>query len=108
MVEEKTRTMPSIGTEPTVKLPVTLRNWFEIPDRWSRDQESLKMRHNWLLAERDEVVQYVKMLKKLAVYLGRKTNGNVHLKLGAFFEKAEQNFPEYLCNEMAIRLVEEK
>jgi hypothetical protein len=94
----------AISEDTVVELPKSLRNWFEAPDHWSKNRESLAMQNEWLSAERDEVVQYVKLLKKMALYLARKTEGNTDRSLLNFFQKAEQSFPDYLCNEIAISL----
>jgi hypothetical protein len=102
MYGEKMEMSPMKETDTLVELPNTLRNWFEAPDQWSRNQESLEMRNEWLSAERDDVVQYVKMLKKLALYLARNSRGMKGKALRTFFTKAEQDFPNYLRIEMAI------
>ena len=102
MLTERTREKLINASSTNATLPNSLSAWFEVPDHWSRTQESLELRNEWLSAERDDVVQYVKMLKKLAVYLAGKAEGSTNIHLGTFFKKSEENFPDYLCNEIAI------
>jgi hypothetical protein len=85
-------------------LPEALRKQFMYPDEWIKEQEAVEMENQWISAERDEVVQYVKTLKMLSVYLTGKTSIPREKLLGEYFRKVEQNFPEYLQKEMEIIL----
>jgi hypothetical protein len=85
-------------------LPEALRKQFMYPDEWIKEQEAVEMENQWISAERDEVVQYVKTLKMLSVYLTGKTSIPREKLLGEYFRKTEQNFPEYLQKEMEIIL----
>ena len=94
----------SIGLNENVGLPDALRRRFGYSDEWSRDQESLEMRNEWLVAEREEVMQYVILLKKLAVYLAGKTDISTEKLSGTLFMKAEQSLPEYLRKEIEVSI----
>jgi len=85
-------------------LPETLRKQFMYPDEWIKEQEAVEMEKQWISAERYEIVQDVKTLKMLSVYLTGKTSIPREKLLGDYFRKAEQNFPEYLQKEMEITL----
>jgi predicted nuclease with TOPRIM domain len=85
--------------------PDTLRRQFMYPDEWSNEQEDLRMENEWLQAERDEVVEYIKTLKILSIYLNGKTSVPHENIVGDYFRRAEQNFPEYLQKELAIDIV---
>jgi len=92
----------SFGLVENVGLPDALRRQFLCSDEWSSNQESLEMRNEWLVAEREEVMPYVILLKKLAVYLAGKTDISTEKLSGTLFEKAEQNLPEYLRSEIEV------
>jgi hypothetical protein len=85
-----------------VSLPEALQKWFVYPDEWSSKQEALEMENELLLAEREEVVQYVRILKKLAVYLAEKTDVSTETLFETFFFKAEINLPDYLREELEV------
>ena len=90
------------GLDLHASLPDELRTWFVYPDEWTKNQESLEMRNEWLLAEREEVIQYVKLLKKLVVYLAEKTEISTDVVSRKFFSKAEQHLPRYVCKEIEV------
>jgi len=105
MVVETEKEIFTSGSDEKAGLPDALRKWFVYPDEWSRNQESLEMRNEWLLAEREEVMQYVILLKKLAVYLAGKTDISIEKLSGTLFKNAEQFLPEYLRKEIEVGLV---
>jgi hypothetical protein len=83
-------------------LPDSLRRQFSYPDEWIREREAAELENEWLQAERDEVMQYVRILKKLAIYLAGKADINSEKLSSGFFTKAEKNIPEHLQREMEI------
>ncbi|MBW1672563.1 MAG: hypothetical protein JRJ45_02770 [Deltaproteobacteria bacterium] len=100
-----------VGTEKTISkkllyekdgLPEILSQLFEDPDEWIREQEAFHKRNENLLAEHDELIQYVKALKMLAVYLTDKNNMNRENLSGMYFEKAEEQLPEDLRKEIGV------
>jgi hypothetical protein len=83
-------------------LPEVLRNWLVYPDALNLEREADRMQNEWLQAERDEIVQYVRTLKKLALHLdGKNVMGNKYAPRISF-EKAEKNLPEYLRKEVEV------
>jgi hypothetical protein len=85
-------------------LPDTLRNWLVYPDALNLERESIQMHNEWLQAERDEIVQYVRTLKKLALHLnGKNAMGNNYASR-ITFEKAEKDLPDYLRKEVEVSL----
>jgi hypothetical protein len=105
MIETLVGTKNEIAPNGKVKsadLPDELRSWFVCPDEWIKNQESLEMRNEWLLAEREEVIQYVKILKKLVVYLAEKTEISTDVLSRKIFSKAEHFLPEYMRKEIEV------
>jgi hypothetical protein len=83
-------------------LPESLRKQFANPDALVKVQEAIEIENEWLLAEREEMVEYIRTLKKLAVYLAGKTDTCSDARCGGFFNKAERLFPNYLQKEIEI------
>ena len=83
-------------------LPDSLRKQFLVPDEWVKEQEAREMENEVLVAEREEVMRYVILLKKLVVYLAGKTDISTEMLSGTLFEKAELNLPEYLRKEIEV------
>jgi hypothetical protein len=93
-------------------LPEALRKWLVYPDEWTMERDSIQMQNDLLQAERDELLQYVKNLKKLAVYLIGKTElsesnlSNIDFDKANLsnidFDKAEKYIPGYLRKEIEI------
>jgi hypothetical protein len=90
------------GLDEKPGLPDALRNWFVYPDEWVKEQDALKMQNEWLQAEREEILQYVKNLKMFAVYLSGKTKIGENNLSNINFERAEKNLPEYLRKEIEV------
>jgi hypothetical protein len=101
LVETKNEIAPN-GEVKSAGLPDELRSWFVCPDEWIKDQESLEMRHEWLLAEHEDVIRYVKLLKKLVVYLAEKTEISADVLSRKVFSKAEQYLPEHVRKEIEV------
>ena len=91
-----------VDMEEMASLPEALQKWLVYPDELSSKQETLEMENELLLAEREEVVQYVRILKKLAVYLAGKTDVSAEKLNNDFFAKAEKNLPDYLREELGV------
>ena len=87
-----------------VALPESLRKQFMYPDEWIKQQDAIQTENEWLIAERDEVMQYVKTLKMLTIYLTGKTSIPRDKLLGEYFKKAEEKFPEYLRKEINVEI----
>jgi hypothetical protein len=85
-------------------LPESLRKQLLYPDGWIKENEAVKFENEWLMAEREEIVSYVKTLKMLSLYLTGKTSIPREELLGNYFAKAEQNFPEHLRSELEISI----
>ena len=83
-------------------LPEVLCQLFEDPDEWLSEQVAIHERNKCLLVEREELLQYVKALKMLAVYLTDKNNMSRENLSGFYFEKAEEQFPEDLRNKIGV------
>jgi hypothetical protein len=83
-------------------LPEALRKEFMYPDNWAKEKEAVQIENEWLIAEREEVLGYIKTLKMLSLYLTGKTNVPREKLLNDYFRKAEQDFPEYLQKELEI------
>jgi hypothetical protein len=90
------------GLDKKPGLPDALRNWFVYPDELVKEQDALKMQNEWLQAEREEILQYVKNLKMFAVYLSGKTKIVDNNLSNINFERAEKNLPEYLRKEIEV------
>jgi hypothetical protein len=90
------------GLDEKPGLPEALRKWLAYPDEWVMERDAIQMQNDLLQAERDELVQYVKNLKKLAIYLiGNTENGENNLS-NINFEKVEKYIPGYLRKEIEV------
>ena len=93
-----------LDREEHVGMPEALRKQFMYPDAWVKQQDAIQTENDWLIAERDEVMQYVKTLKMLTIYLTGKTSIPRDRLLMEYFKKAEENFPEYLRKEINVEI----
>jgi hypothetical protein len=93
-----------LDREEHVGMPEALRKQFMYPDAWIKQQDAIQTENDWLIAERDEVMQYVKTLKMLTIYLTGKTSIPRDRLLMEYFKKAEENFPEYLRKEINVEI----
>lgn len=85
-------------------MPESLRKELLYPDGWMKEKEAIQLENEWLVAEREEVIRYIKTLKMLSLYLTGKTNIPREKLLGDYFQKAEQDFPEYLRKDLEISI----
>lgn len=83
-------------------LPKPLRKRLLDQDNSNLERDALRMRNEWLQAERDEIVEYVRTLKKLAIYMNEKTSSSVKFLPRINFDRVEQNLPEYLRKEIEV------
>lgn len=90
------------GLDEKPGLPEALRKWLVYPDEWVMERDAIQMQNELLQAERDELMQYVKNLKKLAVYLIGKTELGEKNLSNINFEKAEKYLPGYLRKEIEV------
>ena len=77
-------------------LPDSLREWLVYPDDWVKERDAIQMQNDLLQAERDELLQYVKNLKKLAIFLIRKTELSERNLSNINFDSAEKYLPGYI------------
>lgn len=91
-----------IGIEGEARLPEKLLEWLLYPDEWVMEREAMQMQNDLLQAERDELVEYVRNLKKLALYLVDNSN-QVTRKLSPLdFSEVEKKLPGYLRKEIEV------
>jgi hypothetical protein len=79
---------------------------FTISDGSMSKKDAIEMGFGLLLAQRDELVEYVKTLKVLAIYLAGSTGIHPEKLSAKFFKRAEQHFPEYMRKEMDVGIEE--
>ncbi len=90
------------GLDDKQGLPDALRKLLVYPDEWVMERDGLQMQNDLFQAERDELMQYVKNLKRLAIYLIGKTELGENNLSNINFEKAEKYLPGYLRKEIEI------
>lgn len=90
------------GLDEKQSLPKSLREWFDLPDDLVMERDSNQLQNDLLLAERDEMIEYVKNLKKLAIYLIAKTEFSERNLSNINFDMAEKYLPGYLRKEIEI------
>jgi hypothetical protein len=83
-----------------------MRSLFTNSEGWNTKQEAIEMGFELLFAERDELLDYVKALKTLAVYLTGRTKIRSENLIHGYFVSAEKNFPEYIRREMSVGIEE--
>jgi hypothetical protein len=93
-----------IGFEGETRLPEKLLEWLVYPDKWVKELEAIQMQNDLLQAERDELVDYVRNLKKLALYLINNSSQAVEKLSHLNFSEVEKNFPGYLRNEIEVEI----
>lgn len=90
------------GLEENPGLPGALRKWLEYPDDLVRERDAIQLHNEWLQAEREEILRYIKNLKMLVMYLSGKNKINESDLSNINFVRAEKNLPEYLRNEIEV------
>jgi hypothetical protein len=90
------------GLDEKQNLPKSLQEWLVLPDEWVMELDATQLQNDLLLAERDELVEYVKNLKKLAIYLISKTELSERNLSCINFDMAEKYLPGYLRKEIEI------
>jgi hypothetical protein len=83
-------------------LPDSLRRQLLNLDGWNVERDAMQMRNDWLQAERDEIVEYVRTLKKLALYMNAKSSTGDKPFPKISFENVEKNLPDYLREEIDV------
>jgi hypothetical protein len=106
MMDETDTGISKEDSHPDMGLPERFHRISTIPNGMMSKQDAIEMRFGLLLAERDELVEYVKALKVLAVYLAGSTSIRPENISARYFTKAEQNFPEYMRREMDVGINE--
>ena len=101
IVENKKETL-LISLEEKPGLPDALRKWLEYPDEWVRERDEIILQNEWLQAEREEILRYLKNLKMLVINLSGRNRINENDLSNINFERAEKNLPEYLRNEIEV------
>ena len=91
-----------VGQDENSTLPESLLEWLIYPNQWVMERDSMQMQNDLLQAERDELLDYVLNLKKLAIYLyGCSNMASEHLSKIDFSE-VEKKLPGYLRKEIEI------
>ena len=90
------------GLEENPGLPDELRKWLEYPDELVRERDAIQLHNEWLQAEREEILRYLKNLKMLVINLSGRNRINENDLSNINFVRAEKNLPEYLRNEIEV------
>ena len=98
------REIHTSGLDEKPSLPDSLREWLVYPDEWVMERDAIQMQNELLQTERDELLQYVRNLKKLAVYLSGKTSIGENYLSTINFEKAEENLLDSLRKQIKVAL----
>ena len=90
------------GSHSKVELTARARDLFASSGCWMGKHDAIEKGFESLITDRHELVEYVKALKILAVYLA----GTHHIRpiqlSEEYFVRAEKNFSEYLRREIDI------
>jgi hypothetical protein len=90
------------GSHSKVEVTARARELFASSGCWMGKQDAIEMGIESLISDRDELVEYVKALKILAVYLVG-TNQIRPIQLSEeYFVKAEKNFSDTVRREIDI------
>ena len=106
MVSEIDKEIFKDGFHQDEDLQVKLHRLFANSNGRIRKHDSIEMGFELSLAERDELIEYVKALKILAIYLSGRRNIRPENLSDDYFIKAERNFPEYRRREMDVGIQE--
>jgi ribosomal protein S18 len=106
MAIEKAGSNSRDGSEPQLNPSTRMRSLFTHSGGWNTKQEAIEMGFELLFAERDELIDYVKALKTLAVYITGRTKIRSENLINGYFVSAEKNFPEHMRREMSVGIEE--
>lgn len=90
------------GSHPKAGFSLKARELFASSGSWMSKHDAIEKGVESLLADRDELIEYVKALKALAIYLTNTTHIRPHQLSEEYFLRAEENFADYLRREIDV------